>query len=47
VRVEMKASKLPSPVENFTIAFDHAGDTCTMHIDWETTRASIAITGKK
>jgi hypothetical protein len=46
-RVDMKVSKLPSPVEDFTIAFDHAGGTCTMHLDWETTRASIAITEKK
>lgn len=46
-RVDMKVSKLPSAVENFTIAFDHAGGTCTMHLDWETTRASIAITEKK
>jgi hypothetical protein len=46
-RVDMTASKLPSPVENFAIGFDHAGGTCTMHLDWETTRASIAITEKK
>jgi hypothetical protein len=46
-RMDMKVSKLPSAVENFTIAFDHAGGTCTMRLDWETTRASIAITEKK
>jgi hypothetical protein len=46
-RVEMKVSKLPSPMENFTIAFDRAGSTCTMHLDWETTRASVAISEKK
>jgi hypothetical protein len=46
-RVDMKVSKLPSTVENFTISFDHAGGTCTMHLDWETTQASIAITEKK
>jgi hypothetical protein len=37
----MKVSTLPSPVENFTISFDKAGN---MNIDWETTRASVAIT---
>src|SRR5229473_1630148 len=42
-RVDMKISKLPSPVENFTIGFEQAGSTCTMHLDWETTRASIVI----
>jgi Protein of unknown function (DUF2911) len=45
-RVDMKVSKLPSPVENFTIAFDQAGGGCTLHMDWETTRASIEITKK-
>jgi hypothetical protein len=46
-RVDMKVSKLSSPVENFTISFDKAGAGCTMNLDWETTRASIAITTKK
>ena len=46
-RVEMKVSKLPSPVENFTISFDQAGATCTMKLDWETTRASIEFSEKK
>jgi hypothetical protein len=46
-RIEMKVSQLPSPLENFTISFDHAGGTCTMQLDWETTRASIAIAEKK
>lgn len=45
-RVDMKVSKLPSPVENFTIAFDQSGDTCTLHMDWETTRASVEIKKK-
>jgi hypothetical protein len=42
-RVDMKVSKLPSTVENFTIAFDQNGNGCVMHIDWETTRASVDI----
>src|SRR5580704_7640654 len=46
-RMEMKVSKLPSPLENFTISFDPAGTTCTMKLDWETTRASIDIAEKK
>lgn len=46
-RVDMKVSKLPSPVEDFTIAFDQAGSSCTMRLDWETTRASVEITEKK
>jgi hypothetical protein len=46
-RAEMKVSKLPSPLENFTISFDSAGTTCTMKLDWETTRASIEMTEKK
>ena len=46
-RVPMKVSKLPAPVEEFTIAIDHAGGGCTMRFDWETTRASVEITEKK
>jgi hypothetical protein len=46
-RVGMKVTKLPSPVENFTIAFDQAGAGCTMRLDWETTRASVEISRKK
>jgi DUF2911 family protein len=42
-RVDMKVSKLPSPLENFTIEYDKAGSGCTLRIDWETTRASVAI----
>lgn len=47
LRVDMKVSKLPSPVENFTISFEQAGASCTMHLDWETTRASVEILRKK
>jgi len=43
LRVDMKVSKLPSAVENFTIAFDKAGDGCTLRMEWETTRASVDI----
>jgi hypothetical protein len=46
-RVEMKVSKLASPLENFTISFDQAGTSCTMKLDWETTRAAIDIAEKK
>ena len=46
-RMEMKVSKLSSPLENFTISFDQAGASCTMKLDWETTRASIDIAEKK
>lgn len=45
-RIEMKVSKLPSPVENFTIAFDQSGNGCTLHMDWETTGASVDIAKK-
>ncbi len=43
VRVDMKVSKLPSAVENFTIGFDKAAGGCTLRMDWETTRASVEI----
>jgi hypothetical protein len=45
-RVDMKVSKLPKPLENFTILYEKSGSGCTMHIDWETTRASVDIAAK-
>jgi hypothetical protein len=46
-RTEMKMSKLPSPIESFTISFDQGGASCNMKLDWETTRTSIDISEKK
>jgi hypothetical protein len=45
-RVDMKASKLSSPVENFTIGYEKSGSGCTLTMDWETTRASVDISTK-
>jgi hypothetical protein len=45
-RVDMKVSKLPSPVEDFTIAYRKTGNGCTLRLDWETTRASVEIAAK-
>jgi len=45
-RVDMKVSKLPAPVENFTIAYDKTPSGCTLRMDWETTRASVDISAK-
>jgi hypothetical protein len=45
-RVDMKVAALPSSVDNFTISFDKSGSGGTMNIDWETTRASVAIARK-
>ena len=46
-RIPMKVSALLSPLENFTIAFDRTGSVCTLHLDWESTRASVEISEKK
>jgi hypothetical protein len=45
-RIDMKTSKLPAPVENFTIAYDKSAGGCTLRLDWETTRASVDISAK-
>ena len=45
-RVDMKVSTLPSPVENFTISFEKAGNGANLNIDWETTRASLMVSKK-
>src|SRR5207249_7021769 len=47
LRTDMQVSKTPTPAESFTIAFDQAGSSCTMHLDWENTRASVAFEEKK
>ena len=47
IRVDMKVTQFPSPVENFTIALDKMGDGCVVRMDWETTRASVEIAEKK
>lgn len=46
VRIDMKVSTLPSPVENFTVSFEKSGNGGTMNLDWGTTRASVAIAKK-
>jgi hypothetical protein len=45
-RIEMKLSKIPSPVENFTIAYDKTGSGCTLREEWDTTRATVDISPK-
>ena len=46
-RVDMAVSKTAAPVENFAIGFDSKGSSCTMNIDWESTRASVDFAEKK
>ena len=43
-RVPMSVTRLSSPVENFTISFDHTGGSCTMRMSWENTQASVEFT---
>ena len=43
VRADMNASATSSPVENFTVAFDKGDKDCTLRIEWENSRAAIAI----
>lgn len=45
-RVDMKVSKLSSPVEDFKISYEKSGNGCTLNIEWETTRASVDIKAK-
>jgi hypothetical protein len=42
-RIPMKVSTLPSSVENFTISFEKTGMGANLSLDWDTTRASVAI----
>jgi Protein of unknown function (DUF2911) len=45
-RIDVKVSKLPASVENFTISFEKSGMGANLNFDWETTRASVAIAVK-
>ena len=45
-RIDMKVSKLPSPMEDFTINYAKSGNGCTLQIEWETTRTSVDISAK-
>jgi hypothetical protein len=47
LRADMSVSKLPSPMENFTISYKGMGGTCTLQIAWENTQASVDISEKK
>ena len=42
-RADMSVSALPSAMENFAIVFDKTGGGCTLRMEWEKTRASVAI----
>ncbi len=47
-RVDMKISKLPSPMETFTISLDKTGPTSAgLKLTWESTAASVDIQEKK
>jgi DUF2911 family protein len=45
-RIDMKLSKLPSPVEDFTITYDKTAKGCTLREEWDTTRATLDISAK-
>jgi hypothetical protein len=45
-RVDMSVSQLPSPMENFTIAYDKSAGGYTLSMEWETTKASVQIMEK-
>jgi hypothetical protein len=46
-RIPMKVGKTNGAIEQFTIVFDQpSGNTCTMRLEWENTRASVDIQRK-
>jgi hypothetical protein len=48
-RIDMNATTaLDAPVEQFTISLPNkSGDTCTLQLDWEKTRAEVDVKEKK
>jgi hypothetical protein len=45
-RIDMKLSKLPSSIEDFTIVYDKTATGCTLREEWDTTRATVDISAK-
>jgi hypothetical protein len=45
-RVPMSVSKTSAPVENFTIHFEQGGKKCSLHMEWENTRATVEVSEK-
>jgi hypothetical protein len=43
----MKVTKTPSPVEDFTIAYEQNDSTCSLRMSWENTEASVDLAEKK
>ena len=46
-RVDMNIANPPSAVENFTIDFDQMGDSCTMHVNWADSGATVQFMEKR
>jgi hypothetical protein len=47
LRADMKVSKVPAVVENFTISFDQSASRCTMKLAWENTQAATTFSEDK
>jgi len=47
LRTDMRTSKTPTPIENFTIAYDPKDGSCTLRLSWENTQAWVDIAEKK
>jgi hypothetical protein len=45
-RIPMSVSKTSGPVENFMIGFEQGGKKCTLHMEWENTRAKVEVSEK-
>lgn len=43
-RIDLKVSTLPASTENFNISLEKSGTGANLNFDWDTTRASVAIT---
>ena len=47
LRAGMMVSKLPARLENLAVHLDRTGAACSLRVDWENTRASVAISEQK
>jgi hypothetical protein len=45
-RIPMSVSKTSGLVEDFKIDFEQGGSKCALHMEWESTRATVEVSGK-
>jgi len=46
IRLPMSITKTLATSKSLVVSFDHVGETCTLHVNWENTQASVEFAGR-